>query len=56
MPSKAVVTKQELDASITAEQVQKLIEERKPLGGKCKEKKEGNKRFLVCEWPPLVVE
>ncbi len=47
------VTKQQLDDAITAGQIQKLIDERKSIGGDCKVVTENGKRFLVCVWAPL---
>jgi hypothetical protein len=50
----AATTKEELVPGITDEQIQKLIAEKKRVGAtRCEVVKEGGKRFLVCEFPPL---
>ncbi len=54
MNSQPRVTRQELADDITAEQIQQLINERKDTGAtSCEAVTEDNKRFLVCQWPPL---
>ena len=54
MNSKPAETKEPLADDITAADIQKLIDERKQEGAtSCGVVKENNKRFLVCQWPPL---
>lgn len=47
------VTKQEIGDGVTKAQIDKIIAERKKLGGDCKVVEEGAKRFLVCVWSAL---
>ena len=47
-------TKEELADEITPEEIQQLIDEKKAAGAtSCEVVTENNKRFLVCQWPPL---
>ncbi len=47
-------TREPLADDITTEQIQQLINERKDTGAtSCEAVTEDNKRFLVCQWPPL---
>ena len=54
MSSQQAKTKEELPDEITPEQIQALIAEKKAAGAtSCEVVTENNKRFLVCQWPPL---
>ncbi len=56
MPSYPIETKEPLDAGLSEAQIKALIAERKASGAEnCRVLVEqpGNKRFLVCLYPPL---
>ena len=54
MSSQPAETKEPLAEGITAEEIEKLIAERKEQGASsCEVVMENNERFLVCQWPPL---
>ena len=54
MNSKSVETREPLADEITEEQIKQFIDEKKGAGAtSCKVEKENDKRFLVCQWPPL---
>ena len=53
MNSQSEETWEPLDASLTDEQIQKLINERKKLGVNCRVATKDGQRFLVCNMPPL---
>jgi hypothetical protein len=54
MGRQAATTKEELPAGITAEQLERLIAEKRRVGAtRCDVVVEEGKRFLVCEFPPL---
>jgi galactokinase/mevalonate kinase-like predicted kinase len=53
MGGQSATTKEPLDDAITQPQIDRLIAERKAAGATgCQVVTEGNKRFLVCQWPP----
>lgn len=53
MSPESTETKEPLDDSITPEQIQQLIAERKSAGAEsCEAVTENGQRFLVCKWPP----
>ncbi len=54
MNSKPAETKEPLADNITPEEIEKLKAERTREGAACRVVTENNKRFLVCQWPPLV--
>ncbi len=54
MKSQPTETKEQLADDITAEQIERLIAERKLDGTtSCEVVTEKEKRFLVCQWPLL---
>jgi galactokinase/mevalonate kinase-like predicted kinase len=53
MSPQPTTTKEPLDAGVTSQQIQQLIDERVAAGASgCQVVTEGGQRFLVCQWPP----
>ena len=53
MSAQPATTKEPLAEELTAEQIQRLIGERKGAGAtSCEVVTENNQKFLVCQWPP----